>query len=149
MMTSIQTYEEPCILDALLELKKQQEQLEGCPSDVYSSLLCKLLDIDTIPFTLQCKDSLLTLYGATSKKGKLHTFETTYFRIEQVHLKKKTATVSLLLPIDMHECVAKHHKDMFRLEKTNSTTVIDTRCICAIHCLDINLLKKIIIEPKW
>jgi hypothetical protein len=140
-----------CIFEALQELKIQQDQLEGSASCCFSSLLKKLLKVDTIPFMLLSEDGPFVLaglqYGANHCNHK--HFHTSIFRIESLDREKNCATLSLLKPITLYGSEAKEICEIERLIRTNICVTVDLNCFCAVQCLDMDLLKEMIIEPKW
>ncbi|WP_175638980.1 CotY/CotZ family spore coat protein [Metabacillus schmidteae] len=137
-----------CVYEALQELKKQQDQLEGSTSCCYTSLLKKLLKVDTIPFMLLTNEGPFELGGFLYGKKNSH-FHTSFFRIEKLDEDKKCVTLSLLRPITLYGTFAKEICDVERLERTKICVTVDTECLCAVQCLDIDLMKKVIVEPKW
>lgn len=137
-----------CVLDALQELKRQQDQLEGSPTCCYTSLLKKLLKVDTIPFMLLTNNGPFELAGLFYGKKSAH-FHTSFFRIENIDEEKKCITISLLRPITLYGTYAKEICDVERLERTKICVTVDIACFCGVQCLDIDLLKKVIVEPKW
>lgn len=143
-------YHQGSIYHAILELKKQQDLLGGCPNSCYSNLLSKLLKVDTIPLLLYTEDGLFHLSGSEDKNfRKCEHFCTPFFRIEHVDIKKNCCTISLLRPLSLSGVLVEEICDVERLERTNICVKIDLSCFCAVQCLDINLLKKVVIEPKW
>lgn len=141
-----------CVCTALMELKSQQDQLGGCPTSCFSSLLAKILKVDTLPFMLLTENKgPLELVGFEKNHypGGISHFQTSFFRIESIEEKKCCAKISLLRPLDIHGHIAESICDVARLERTKICTEIDLECVCAVQCLDVDLLKKIEIEPKW
>ncbi|XQY93646.1 CotY/CotZ family spore coat protein [Metabacillus sp. HB246100] len=139
-----------CLYDALYAIKEQQDQLQGSPTSCYSSLFKKLFRIDTIPFILYSKSGAFELAGLKYRNTKddHDHFITNFFRVE--HLDKiNGATLSLLRPILL--CQTKKYDicHVDRLERTNICVTVDLSYFCAIQCLDLTLLKEIVIEPKW
>ncbi|MBM6618224.1 CotY/CotZ family spore coat protein [Bacillus suaedaesalsae] len=81
--------------------------------------------------------------------GGVSHFHTSFFRI--IHINEKTccAKISLLRPLDIHGYITDSICDLARLERTNKCVEVDLNCFCAVQCFDVDLLKKIEIEPKW
>jgi hypothetical protein len=140
-----------CLYTALLELKTQQDQLDGCPTSCFSTLLSKLFKVDTIPFLLYTKQGLLHLAGFEYSKqtGDCQYFHTTFYRIEYVEGENKCVILSLLRPLTLDGSPAEDILGMERLERTNIYVTVDLSYVCGVQCLDIDLTKKIVIEPKW
>ncbi|WP_158638489.1 CotY/CotZ family spore coat protein [Metabacillus litoralis] len=140
-----------CVYKALQELKEQQDQLEGSPTSCFSSLFKKLFKVDTIPFLLFNEDGLFELAGLQygEKDHDHHHFHTKFFRIEHLDEEKNCASLSLLRPISIYSSYVDDICAVDRLERTNICVTVDLSCFCAIQCLDVDLLKKIVIEPKW
>jgi Spore coat protein Z len=139
------------VYSALKELKAQQDQLEGCPTSCFSSLLSKILKVDTIPFLIMNENGPLELVGIEfiENTKKCNHFHTNFFRIEHLDPKDNWATLSLLRPLSLCGNPAKSISDVERLERTKICVTVDLSRFCAVQCLDINLLKKVVIEPKW
>jgi hypothetical protein len=141
-----------CICDALFELKKLQDYINHSETPYFGKLLSTLVGVDTIPFTLFRKDGPMFLTGCDSKeKGKAEfCFTTSYFRLEKLDVDTCCATVSLLRPLDIYGEDVESMCEVTKLIKTSTCVEIDLDCICAIQCVDVDLLKRIIIiEPKW
>ncbi|MFD1735479.1 CotY/CotZ family spore coat protein [Bacillus salitolerans] len=140
------------VCEALVILKSQQDQLEGCPTDCFSSLLAKLLKVDTIPFMLYTPNGgPLELAGFEHEQYTICTkyFHTRFFRIESIDKENCCAKISLLRPVDLEGYSATSICEVAYLERTKICTVVDLNCFCAVQCLDVELMRKIIIEPKW
>jgi hypothetical protein len=140
-----------CVFLVLEELKAQQDQLETYPTSCFSSLLKKLLKVDTIPFMLLSSKGPMELAGfeyADVTKETVH-FHTHFFRIEKLMYDTNCATLSLLRPLTL--CGDPVHSicEVERFERTDICVTIDLSCVCGIQCLDVDLLKKVVIEPKW
>ncbi|MBM6618230.1 CotY/CotZ family spore coat protein [Bacillus suaedaesalsae] len=139
-----------CVCSALLELKSQQDQLGGCPTSCFSSLLAKLIKVDTLPFMLFTESNgPLELVGFERKSNGISHFKTSFFRIEDIDEETCCAKISLLRPLDFQGCIVDSICDVARLERTRICTEIDVNCFCAVQCLDVDLLRSIVIEPKW
>jgi hypothetical protein len=140
-----------CLYTALRELKTQQDQLDGCPTSCFSNLLSKLFKVDTIPFLLYTEKGPLQLTGFEYSKQTrdCQYFHTTFFRIENVEGENKSVILSLLRPLTLSGSPAEDIFSMERLERTNICVTVDLSCVCGVQCLDIDLAKKIVIEPKW
>lgn len=140
-----------CVYEALQELKHQQDQLEGSPTCCYTSLLKKLLKVDTIPFMLLSEEGPFVLAGL--QYGFNHCdhkhFHTSFFRVESLDRDKNCATISLLKPMTLYGSIANEICDVERLVRTKICVTVDLHCFCGVQCLDMDLLKEIIIEPKW
>lgn len=136
---------------ALRELKTQQDQLDGCPTSCFSTLLSKLFKVDTIPFLLYTVYGPFQLAGFEYSKqtGDCQYFHTTFYRIENLKGDNKCVILSLLRPLTLSGYPAEDILGMERLERTSIFVTVDLSCICAVQCLDIDLAKKIVIEPKW
>ncbi|KAA0546558.1 hypothetical protein FZW96_15050 [Bacillus sp. BGMRC 2118] len=141
------------VCTALVELKNQQDQLEGCPSSCFSSLLAKLLKVDTLPFILLTeKNEPLELVGFEYKPLPVGVsyFHTSFFRIEKINEDTCTAKVSLLRPLDENGFTANDICEVNSLERTKICVEIDlNNTVCGVQCLDVDLLRKVEIEPKW
>lgn len=138
------------IYHAILELKRQQDHLGGCPTSCFSSLFSKLFKVDTIPFLLYTEEGLFKASGVVeSYNGTCDSFYTSFFRIENVDTINKCVILSLLLPLSLSGFLVDEMCDVERLERTNICVNVDLSCFCAVQCLDISLMKKIVIEPKW
>lgn len=133
------------ICEALYELKIFQDILTDYPNKYFGNLLSKIIDINTIPF------SLITMNGGHMSQFDMEEgFETSYFRIESVDRTKGHVVISLLRPLDLEGNITNSRGHLFRLEKTDKTKTIDVSLISAVKPLNIELLKRnIIIEPKW
>lgn len=84
------------------------------------------------------------------ENGKEECFITQFFRIEEIDKDENCLNVSLLLPLDISGHYTDNLCDVMSLKRTSTCVNINFECICAIQCLDAELLKrKIIIEPKW
>lgn len=141
-----------CVCKALIELKSQQDELSGCPTSCFSSLIAKLFKVDTLPFMLFSDDERpleLSAYEFNRTSNIAKPFHTSFFRIESINEDTCCATISLLRPIDIHGYIADNLCNVARLEKTKICKEIDLSCYCAVQCLDVDLMKKIEIEPKW
>ncbi|WP_078434178.1 CotY/CotZ family spore coat protein [Metabacillus halosaccharovorans] len=138
------------VYHAILELKRQQDSLGGCPTSCFSTLLSKLIKVDTIPFLLYTDSGLFQVSGVKANdNGKDDDFCTPFFRIEHVDTREKFGILSLLRPLSLTGYPAEEICDVERLERTEICVKVDLTCICAVQCLDINLMKKVVIEPKW
>ncbi|MCV9887812.1 CotY/CotZ family spore coat protein [Metabacillus halosaccharovorans] len=138
------------VYHAILELKHQQDSLDGCPTSCFSTLLSKLYKVDTIPFLLYTDSGLFQVSGVKANdNGKDDDFCTPFFRIEHVDTKEKFGILSLLRPLSLTGYPSEEICDVERLERTEICVKVDLTCICAVQCLDINLMKKVVIEPKW
>ncbi|HZH59742.1 MAG TPA: CotY/CotZ family spore coat protein [Metabacillus sp.] len=144
-------YVQKCsVYHAILELKRQQDQLGGCPTSCFSNLLSKLFKIDTIPLLLYTDDGLFQVLGVKDNDSrKCDHFCTPFFRLEHVDTKNKCVILSLLRPLSLSGVPVDDFCDAERLERTNVRVKVDISCFCAVQCLDLNLLKKVVIEPKW
>lgn len=130
---------------AIAELKLFQDLLMDCPTKYHGNLLAKVVGCDTIPFFLITETG--DLFSEFNIKEK---YNTNYFRIESIDKTMCLITISLLKPLDIEGNYTDSISDVFRLEKSNVSKVIDLSQICAIQLLEIELLKRnIIIEPKW
>ena len=138
------------IYHALNELKHQQDQIGGCPTSCFSSLPSKLYKIDTIPFLLYTDNGLFQVSGEEkNNSGKGYHFWTPFFRIEDLDVNNKCGILSLLRPLSLSGFPVDEIYNVERLERTNNCVKVDLSCFCAVQCLDLNLLKKVVIEPKW
>lgn len=141
-----------CISAALYELLILQEYIKNSSIPYFGKLLARLVEVDTIPFLLITKDGFLELMGTVHNKrsNKSDLFTTKFFRIEEMEKDAKCAKVSLLRPLDIYGEDTKALCDVARLTKTSTCVEIDLNCICAIQCVDLDLLKReFIVEPKW
>ncbi|MGM0904486.1 MAG: CotY/CotZ family spore coat protein [Bacillota bacterium] len=144
--------EADCIFHALYELKRLQDYINELHSPFLGKLLSKLIGVDTIPFYLYDKDGRIEFFGTETRKkdGLKECFLTSFFRIEKLEESSNCATISLLRPLNIHGEDTNDPCDVVKLKKTSECVQIDLSCICAIQCLDAELLKReIIIEPKW
>ncbi|MGM0750715.1 MAG: CotY/CotZ family spore coat protein [Bacillota bacterium] len=138
-----------CICTALNELKKLQDYINHSETPYFGKLLSILVGVDTIPFTLFKKDGPLIITGCEKEKAE-ECFTTSYFRLEKLDEDTCCATVSLLRPLDIYGEDVESMCEVMKLIKTSTCVEIDLDCICAIQCVDLALLKRIIIvEPKW
>jgi Spore coat protein Z len=140
-----------CIHKALAELKKVQDFINQADIPYFGKMFSKLVGVDTIPFSLYTEDGKLIITGIDKDPcGTAASFKTSYFRIEDLDEKSGCATISLLRPLCI--CGKNDHSccKILVLKRTDTCVKVDVTCICAIQCIDIDLLKrKIIIEPKW
>lgn len=140
------------ICNALIHLKKLQDFIMDHSTPYFGNLLSRIVGADTIPFLLHTESGLLEVMGShyNNCHGEKECFITSFFRVESIDEEKCCATISLLLPIDIHGKVTNSICDVMILRKTSTCRVIDLSCFCAIQALDTEFLKrKIIIEPKW
>ncbi|WP_026559218.1 CotY/CotZ family spore coat protein [Bacillus sp. J37] len=138
------------VYHAILELKHQQDSLGGCPTSCFSTLSSKLFKVDTIPFLLYTDSGLFQVSEVkASDTGKDVDFWTPFFRIEHVDKTEKCGILSLLRPLSLTGYPVEDVSDVERLERTEIYVKVDLTCICAVQCLDIHLMKKVVIEPKW
>lgn len=138
------------VYHAFLELKRQQDQLGICPTSCFSPLIAKLFKVDTIPVLFYTESGLFQVKAVKAKdNGKGNEFWTSFFRIEHVDTKEKCGILSLLRPLSLTGNPVEEICDVERLERTEICVKVDLTCICAVQCLDINLMKKVVIEPKW
>ena len=140
-----------CVCEALLEIKNQQDQLEDFPTSCFSSLVAKLIKVDTIPFMLLTESNepfKLNGFDHDDHSGELSHFYTSFFRIEEIS-ENCCATISLLRPLDIHGYMTTSTCEVERLERTEICAEVDLNCFCAVQCLDVDLMKKIEVEPKW
>lgn len=137
------------LLHPLKTLKNQQDQLKGLKTDIYSSILAKAFNGDTIPIMLKVNGDYLEMAAFSDGNKPICPFLTKYFRIECIDEKCGTMTLSLLRPLDILNCVTNRFEELYCLEKTCSIVIVKICWISAIQCLDIDLMnRKIIVEPK-
>ncbi|MCA1031120.1 spore coat protein [Bacillus timonensis] len=134
--------DESCVCSALNELKEQQDLLKGCPTSCFSSLLVKIVKVDTIPFILFDEEGLFKAMVAGVCRSP-------FFRIEEIDLENCCATLMVLIGRTMDGYETEEICDMYALEKSETFLTVDLTCFCAVQCLDLDLMKrKVIIEPK-
>jgi Spore coat protein Z len=140
-----------CIHKALAEVKKLQDFINQADIPYLGKVFSKMTGVDTVPIMLYTKDGKLAFTGFDIEPcGEEASFKTSYFRMEKLHEQSGCATISLLRPLcicgkNKHSCC-----EILVLKRTDTCLTIDVSCICAVQCIDIDLLKrKIIIEPKW
>jgi Spore coat protein Z len=140
-----------CIHKALAEVKKLQDFINQADIPYLGIVFSKMVGVDTVPIMLYTKDGRLKFTGIDKDPcGEAASFKTSYFRMEHLNEYSGCATVSLLRPL----CICGKNKhtccEILVLKRTDAYITIDVSCICAVQCIDIDLLKrKIIIEPKW
>jgi hypothetical protein len=140
------------ICDALEELKFLQDYLKNFKTKYFGYLFSKIAGVDTIPFILFTKDGALKLEGVYQhdSSNKEEHFVTSLFRIEEIDRETCCATISLLVPLDIHGIVTESFCDLMMLKKTTICITINLKDSCGIQLLETELLKReIIIEPKW
>ncbi|MBM7659716.1 uncharacterized protein YfkK (UPF0435 family) [Bacillus mesophilus] len=122
----------------------------------YRNLLPGRMGEDTIPFMLVTDDSSGDYYksvGYFYKPGSkaVKVFETNFFRIEDVHDKNGTVTISLLIPIDVDGAIASSLCDVYKLVKTKCCITVCLDHFCGIQFADPRLVnrKLPVVEPKW
>ena len=140
------------ICGVLEELKFLQDYLKNFKTKYFGHLFSKIAGVDTLPFMLFTKGGPLKLVGVYQNDyiDKKECFVTSIFRIEEIDRETCDATISLLVPLDIHGHVTDSHCDLMMLKKTSSCLTINLKDCCGIQLLDTELLKRdIIIEPKW
>ncbi|MBS4222071.1 CotY/CotZ family spore coat protein [Lederbergia citrea] len=138
------------ICKALAEIKKLQDFIVESKTPYFGNLLARIVDADTIPFLLQTNEGFLGIMGSHEVNGEKEYFFTKFFRIESINMRSCSATISLLLPIDIHGNTTDSIDEVMILRKTSIRREIDLSGIFAIQALDTKFLKrKIIIQPKW
>jgi Spore coat protein Z len=140
-----------CIHNVLDEVKKLQDFINQTDIPYLGKVFSKMTGVDTVPIMLYTKDGRLAFKGSDIEPcGEESTFQTSYFRMENLSERSGCAAVSLLRPLcicgkNQHSCC-----EILVLKRTDTCIMIDVSCICAVQCIDTDLLKrKIIIEPKW
>ena len=140
------------ICDVLEELKFLQDYIKNFKTKYFGKLFSKIAGVDTLPFILFTKDGPLKLEGVyqhDSSKREI-CFVTSIFRIEEIDRETCCATISLLVPLNIHGNVTDSHCDLMMLRKTSSCITINLKDSCGIQPLETELLKRdIIVEPKW
>lgn len=145
-------HKDTCISDILNDIKELQDLIIHSKTKYFGRLLAKIAGVDTIPILLQTAECRLRLMGhyINEDNCKEEPFHTSLFRIEEIDKKANCASVSLLLPLNIHGEYTDDLCDTFLLRKTDVCSTIDLSCLCGVQPLDTDLMKrKIIIEPKW
>lgn len=148
----IENCDQRAICEALINLKELQDFIVNNSTPYFGNLLARIVGADTIPFLLHTENGLFELMSFHHNKSHIEKecFVTSFFRIESIDREACCATISLLIPIDIHGDVTNSICDVMILRKTSTCRELDLSCFCAIQALDTDLLKRqIIIEPKW
>ncbi|MGY4689140.1 CotY/CotZ family spore coat protein [Salibacterium sp. K-3] len=142
---------ENCVCDALIHIKKAQDEAEAsmsgqCRNSCFNTLLSgngNNNGRDTVPFLLQQKDG--TYFHAIGALGENDCFQTVFFRVEKVFKEDCCAILSLLRPdcmIEFNKCCVDPESlcGIDELNRTRDCIHVDLDCFCAVQCLDPDLV---------
>ena len=100
----IENCDQRTICEALINLKELQDFIVNNSTPYFGNLLARIVGVDTIPFLLHTENGLFELMGFHHNKfhEKKNVLLTNFFRIESIDKEACCATISLLIPIDIH-----------------------------------------------
>ncbi|WP_246938565.1 CotY/CotZ family spore coat protein [Bacillus pinisoli] len=142
--------------EVLRKTMNVQDVVYDFMSSYFRNLLPGRMGEDTIPFMLLADESSGDYFEAIGYFYRPGTrgvtvFETHFFRIEDVHEKEGTITISLLIPLDVDGEITTSVCEVYKLKKTKCCLTLCLNKFCGIQFVDPRLVTRNlpVVEPKW